>query len=122
MTGDVAGTRSVLYALMRDYLDDARRNLATAKTHASAGKWKAAAMSCSIGSRLLLDLRTELADDSILLARQRNMLTNNADKVRQDLWRVAQKVRRCGSPCPEVSKMLRSFVIYDETTQQVAEA
>lgn len=123
MTGACSGTRSVLFALMRDYLDDAKKNLSTAQYHAKAGQWRAAATNCSISSRLLLDLRTELTDDSILLTRQRNTLTKDADKIRKQLWKMAQRVRRRGKPCSEISKMLRSFVIYDEAkAQQVAEA
>jgi hypothetical protein len=115
MGRDVAGVRSTLYAIMRDYLNDARGNLVLAQNHVGAGKWRAAASACSIASRLLLDLNQEIADDEILLARQRNQITRDANQVRQQLWQVAQQVRRGSRPSDAkwVAKMRQSFVVYD---------
>lgn len=111
MPCDSAGTRDVHLDIMKEYLCDARRNLAAARDHVAASRWKAAAMACSISFRLLLDLQEELDDDRLILTRQRNALVRGASEVIKNLWLIGHEIRRSGCSCEEVSRMLKVFLV-----------
>lgn len=114
----------LIYEMMKTSLDDARFNILSADKHVKTSRYRTAAKHCSIGARILRDLRADVTTDEVLPTRQRNFLLRGIEQLYKELWNLANRIRRRAGRTKAVAELLEALVVPKEFpgAAQVAEA